>query len=402
MRRLGRTTAATVAAALAPATAAAQAPKVAGVTEISGTQSGYVDVQLPSAARMDFTFPAKENESFAIKGGQFAAVVLRGAEGDRSVVAAARFAPEVICGDCPTPYETLSVGFANIESQASVDRRFEIPGGRYRLYLFTDGTPTKATIRFAGLSGRLTLAPEWGARPAAFRTLPMRSPGAAQAAIHSGSDRMDGDGLLVTGGMAVGTENGNVELNGCTYEGEGETPGAFAPGCPGGVHTGSHGFTYLGQEGETMWGAGFVDEVAGGTWSAGGSILGTDVVAATGWAAAWIPYAGDGTRLAAAEAPAPAGPPTPAATSPAKPSTAVLKTGSARLRGGRIALRLGCSAGPCSGTLRVAGGRRQAFKAPATVRVKLPASVARKVRRRGRATVKLVIDRRTYSLAVRR
>lgn len=399
--------------------ALAQSPALAGINQISGARSGYLDVRIPVPVRISFDWRPGENATFAIRSEGFAGVMLRRLEATDdldTLVAAARFEPGMLCGGCETPEEALIVGITGIESQASADYSWQIPAGEYRLYLLTDGRPANVRITLAGLAGSRLLHPEHGVEPPVPETIPLLSSSSAGPIWAFGSgDRLDSRGAQLWGGLVYTGSDGNVEIEGCSHEGSDPVATAFAPGCPGGSPHGHYGFTYVANEGPVVHGAGFVVERDDGDWSVGGNVVAAGSVAAVGWASVVLPFRGDGTRIAPpAQAPgAPGGAPGPApqtqeAGTPRPPAgRARVLTRSARVRRGRVAVLVGCSgSGECSGSIRIDGGRRSLFRIPAgrrvSIRLAVPRALARRVQRRGRAFAAVVMGDERARLTLRR
>lgn len=406
------------AALLAPAQASAQVPALEGVNRISGDRSGYLDVRIPDPVRMSFDSRPLRNSTFSIKSEGFAGVMLRRlgvSDGLATVVAAARFEPAMLCGDCEAPVESLIVGMTGIEAQASADYSWRIPAGDYRLYLLTDGRPADVRITLPGRGSRV-LHPEFGVENPVPEVVPLLSATAAGPFQGFGrSDLLGSRGVQLWGGVVYVTSNGNVEIHGCSHAGGEPVTTVFAPGCPGGVSEGSYGYTYVLTEGTSVYGAGFLAEREAGDWSVGGSVVAAGSVGGVGWAGVVLPFQGDGSRIAPpadrpgdpATTPGPPPPPTPQEVGREESGRIRLLTRSARVRRGRVTVRIGCRGNPgCAGSIRLSQGRASRFSVPAgrnaSIRLAVPRALARKVQRRGRAVAQVITGDERRRLTLRR
>jgi hypothetical protein len=395
----------------APAQTPAPAPELAGVNQISGDRSGYLDVRIPDPVRISFDSRPSRNTTFAITSEGFAGVMLRrldAGEDPTTLVAAARFEPGMLCG-CEAPAESLTVGIDGVEPQASTDYSWEIPAGSYRLYLLTDGRPADVRITLSGRDGNRVLHPEHGVEnpvPEAIPPLGAIASGPFQS--FGRGDLLRSKGAQLWGGVVYITSNGDVEVEGCSHSGSDPITTVFTPGCPGGTSGGGYGYTYALTEGTSVYGAGFVAERDAGDWSVGGSVLSAGNVGAVGWASVVLPFQGDGTHFASPADPTA----TPAQSQDAVPTRRPsgrprLLTRSARVRRGRVAVRIGCSgSGACTGSIRMGRARPSLFSVSAgrstSVRLAVPPALARRVLRRGRAVARVAIGDERARLTLRR
>jgi hypothetical protein len=410
--------AAAVATLLLTASAPAQIPQLAQINHISGDRSGYLDVRIPTSVRMSFDARPDRNGTFAIRSTGFAAVMLRRLnvdDGLHTLIAAARFDPGMLCGGCEAPIEALTVDIEGVETQASTDYAWKVPAGDYRLYLLTDGRPADVRITLPERDGSRVLHPVHGVENPVPEGIPPLLGGSGAFQTFARGDQLASRGAQLWGALVYVTTNGSVEIEGCSHAGGEPVTTIFAPGCPGGTDEGGFGYTYALTEGTSIYGAGFVAEREPGDWSVGGSVTAAGNVGTIGWASVVLPFRGDGTRIAPPATPpgAPAGPPgsAPLQSQDTTPSPrsgrARLLTRSARVRDGRVAVRVGCSGGgECGGSMRVGRARPTVFSVPAgrtgSVRLVLPRALARRVQRRGRAVAQVAIGDERARLTLRR
>lgn len=144
----------------APATSAAPGVTMAGVTTITGTRPGYVDVRVPRTVTVDTSFDG--GRDLAVSGaGALTAFVLVGTDARTRGFTLAGGAA-VVSGQAerflmPVP-EWPALGGGTYEDTKTYANSTKLPGGSYRLYYVSTSRGT-VTLRLPGLSGRTTIRP---------------------------------------------------------------------------------------------------------------------------------------------------------------------------------------------------------------------------------------------------
>src|SRR3954452_14832509 len=148
---------------IAPGSARADWPSVAGTTTVSGSQTGYVTVRLPQP--VSFPLPSSdENQGRGLKtrlrgsGRLFGAIVREVAPGDDDPAQLMMTSGD---GD-GDPQETtlIPVSGSRKFQENAPPPPYTMPAGEYRLYLLADGAPVQADITFAGYAGAASFAPD--------------------------------------------------------------------------------------------------------------------------------------------------------------------------------------------------------------------------------------------------
>lgn len=278
---------------LAPAARAQTAvPSLAGVNVIQGSNSGYVEVELPQPVVVDTDFNATTNGTFTLEGGgSLAAVGLEADDGTHTnpSVVVQSWDPAIFChATCANPYPLLGVNqHDSVQVEGKSNFLYRIPAGRYRVYLITAGQPARATIRLPELSGEQALAPDHPVRSTVVIN-PRHDPAATDnAAVFGSTGTLDTYGMVLTEGIAYQTASAQHIWQECSYNGVSTNPLAYYPGCP----------TDLGQD--QAGGAVFPNEYSPsmysgahwsepGTWGEGANYDDPAVVNSVGWASAWI------------------------------------------------------------------------------------------------------------------
>ena len=161
------------AAVAAPAAAALPAAAVqaaepgravlAATTVLTGTASAVVPVRLTKPATFRQPQADPKSNAVAVEGkGRFVgfALVEQSADPDRTVIISGRVPSRLRAG------KTTDLTSSALSSRhGGVDPVWTLPKGDYNLYLLTDGSPAKVTLRLGGLAGSSTLKPT---RKAAF------------------------------------------------------------------------------------------------------------------------------------------------------------------------------------------------------------------------------------------
>lgn len=143
-----------------PATAAGptapKTPALTGTVTISGAKTGYVPVTIARDARLGDPFHVSRRDSVKIEGG--------GRMAGFALVQDGRQGPVIVGGrsEFTVPYAQRQGEFIYdaLNGPPQGDDSYLLPAGSYRLYLLTDGKPTKVTLRFGGLRGQSALTPK--------------------------------------------------------------------------------------------------------------------------------------------------------------------------------------------------------------------------------------------------
>ena len=361
---------------------------------VTGSSTAYVDVDLPRETKVVFDSPVPGEISFDVQGGgRFAGVALYqlGRSEYPAIAMAGRFDPSLTCvaGDCP---ELITAAGQSTGEQLAWDpSEATLAPGRYRLFVVSDGTPVKATIRLPGLEGERTFTPTAPAFPHTVAGLDRIDPFPMDHFdVFAGKAHLDAHGVILMSARVHTTENtGQVEFEVCNYDQTEPSTTDFYPGCgQNNEHALYYGHTYIDAYKPiiTDW----VFELPKGEWRTGGNVTVLGNITSSAWAALWLPTDGPpapGGAAPAATAPGTAGAPAPpqAAPAPASAGGRVTVT-KARRRGRTLALSLRCAGGPCTGSVAL-GRSKMAYELAAgtTGTVTLRGAKVR----RGRATVKL-------------
>src|SRR3954468_22008294 len=328
---------------IAPGSARADWPSVAGTTTLSGSQTGYVTVRLPQPISFPLT-SSDENQGPGLKirlrgsGRLYGAIVREVAPGEDDPAQLMMTSGD---GD-GDPQETTLVAVSGYPEVSGGENQpppvYTMPAGEYRLYLIADGKPVQADITFPGLSGALALSPDVPV-PQRLFALP-RVDGAAtpDVAEFGGESTLASPGLTVIRPHVSSDAQATARIEPCFHGPEDEPSAdasAFGPGCGDPVYAGEDllFWTAFGEppmippgKSDTSWEAWWPDAQPG-RWFLGGNVEDAGTPGGIEMFGAWIDYeAAPGTPLPvrppdlAAPAPAAVTAPTPPATSPARPS----------------------------------------------------------------------------------
>lgn len=218
---------AAVVATVAPPLAAASSsvPELAGTVTLSGNQTGYVPVVIPTEARLGDPFFIDRRGSITVEGG--------GRMAGFALVQDGLKGPVIFGGHSAATSEFSEEFGAFVFDLGSMDRPrgldFVLPAGGYRLYLLTDGAPTTVTLRFAGLEGSSELTPTTPTQTAVIGG-PMRQH--APGVYTKGADTAM-TGPFVHLEIAALRTSVHTESVGsfCSHEGKPAGPDPYLPGC---------------------------------------------------------------------------------------------------------------------------------------------------------------------------
>lgn len=213
--------------------APARRTDLAGVTNLTGSRTAFVDVRVPRIARLGEPLAPSRAGSVRVQGGgRFAgfALVRAGLPKDGPVLVGGRFG--FLDRQGFRPGAALVASLAG--PQDGLD--FILPPGNYRLYLLADGKPAKVTLRLSGLSGTATIAPT---RPAPLVVQGGTSPLDPQAPVGLRNVYADGGDLRInrptinftTFGMRHDVHTESTYTT-CIHTQKPAGPSPYAPGCP--------------------------------------------------------------------------------------------------------------------------------------------------------------------------
>lgn len=178
--------AAVVAAVVTPAAAApAKPPTLTGTVTVAGSTTGYVSVVLAKAAVLAAGLGPEAAAAVRVSGGgAFAGFALKSEVHEGPFIVGGHSPASAPDADNP---EVLTINYGS----GGLGGDYELPAGKYRLYLITGGKPTTVRLKFRGLSGTSRLQP----------TTPTR------AVVNGGplpaTAPVPGAGVVYAGGYAV-------------------------------------------------------------------------------------------------------------------------------------------------------------------------------------------------------
>lgn len=234
--------AALITASAVPAAAGHQDDeRLAGVTQVVSSTSGYADLVLPRAARIELSERGVRFEgSGRLLGLQ---LELTGDRAGRWGYLQAYRLPDFAGGEQVTwgstaPAECESTPSESLPlytdcSGAAPARVAELPAGHYRLTLLTDDRPVRVTLRLEGLAGSATVQPT--TRLASVQQdLPVRERVGDTAVTFGASADLGApvETLLVARAGSTGPLR---SASACVRPDDGSAPAAFGPHCPGGT-----------------------------------------------------------------------------------------------------------------------------------------------------------------------
>lgn len=222
-----------------PAQARWRPPKLAGLTRVHGTGTGWMPVRLPRDVE---PFPAPDQGpppppiTFSGNGRVIGFVMTRVIDGKASADGPALFGWRL--GHCTERgCEYRGPGVAYAYSWRPEDRdggRQVLPKGRYRLYLIADGAPTRIRIPFPGLDGETTVRPRRAATADLTALEPLSNEDENGTMYWAGKNaELTGEGFALAM-LWMDGEDVDGQAGSCIYEDRSPPPGdtAYMPPCP--------------------------------------------------------------------------------------------------------------------------------------------------------------------------
>ena len=219
-----------VTAAAAPVTQPAPRAALTATTVLTGTASAVVPVRLSRSATFRQPQVDERSNAVTVEGkGRFVgfALVQDGADPDRTVIIAGRVPSRI------QPGQTTDLTSSALSSRhGGLDPVWTLPAGNYNLYLLTDNSPAKVTIRLGELTGASTLKPT---RKVAHTVKQPAERLTGQGASSAGDNVLTRGGTLTFGWLGSRYQPGlNEDVQHCRYYDV--TPSEeskFRPGCLG-------------------------------------------------------------------------------------------------------------------------------------------------------------------------
>ena len=370
---------------------------------VTGSQTGYVDVEIPRDVTVRLDNDPKDATTFSVTGsGAFygVALVQLGRDEYPGMAMAGRFDPSLTCDGTDCRDDLLTSAGQSTGYQPVFDpREATLAKGRYRLFLISDGAPVRAVIRL-GLDGNREFTPSAPVHPHTVAGLQPVDPFPMDHFdIFAGRAVLASHGvILMTARINTVQNTGEVNIEVCNYEGE--EPGGvdFYPGCAqDNDHALYYGNTYIAADKPVSVDWAF--DLPKGTWRTGGNVVVGGGIESSTWSALWLPTEGPA---------APAAPAEPAVTAPAtgdtstaapRPTTGRLTITSARRRGRAVRLATRCTGGPCRGAIAL-GRAKVAYDLEAGDRQTLTLKPKRRLRP-GKVTATLTEDGAARRVTVR-
>ena len=214
---------------------AAEAPELlAGTTVIVGDQAAVMRVRAPAA----FSLAGERvlNPDVTIDGeALYAGVVLASEALDGPRLVAGGPETAVSCTVDPCTASRLTYVDATTDPIDGSSRRF-MPAGDYLLFLITDGTPVRITLRLAELGdGTVELAPHAAVAPSLVRLAQPSSPAGNFSWVAGESQDAGERGVVISWHVLLWlSPHVASQIQNCTYLGAPDPTLAFETGCPGG------------------------------------------------------------------------------------------------------------------------------------------------------------------------
>jgi hypothetical protein len=216
------------------AAAAASPPTLGGTVVLTGNRTVSVEVVVPRTATLgDPLLLDSAARAVSVSGGKgFTGFALRSADGKTSFIG----------GRLIGPVAHRTFVHATGERTRQLADGYEVPAGRYRLYLLTGGGTTTVTLRLGRLTGSTRLSPKAPRALTVARPAPeLAGPDPAQVVYSVGAEQtLSGQTLAFQLLYHVHDVHTESDYWSCHYQGEPAPTLAYSPGCLGGEAIGSH------------------------------------------------------------------------------------------------------------------------------------------------------------------